>query len=160
MLFPSLPGFGGRVFFEMKDKELADLCVRAYNDFVIDEWCAAAPDIFVPTIIVQLWDPELAAAEMRRCADRGARAVSFPENPSYLKQPSLHTDHWDPVFNAFEETGLVCSMHLGSSGHIPIPTPDSHFSTVIAGGPAVVGIETIMDLLLGHCQDDFPMCSS
>ena len=51
-------------------------------------------------------DPELAAAEMRRCAERGARAVSFPENPSYLKQPSLHTDHWDPVFHAFEETGL------------------------------------------------------
>ena len=78
VLFPSLPGFGGRVFFEMKDKELADLCVRAYNDFVMDEWCAAAPDIFVPTIITQLWDPELAAAEMRRCADRGARARVVP----------------------------------------------------------------------------------
>ena len=43
--------FGGRVFFEMKDKELADLCVRAYNDFVMDEWCAAAPDIFVPELL-------------------------------------------------------------------------------------------------------------
>ncbi|MGV0793610.1 amidohydrolase family protein [Mycolicibacterium sp. XJ1819] len=156
VLFPSLPGFGGRVFFEMKDKELADLCVRAYNDFVIDEWCAAAPDIFVPTIITQLWDPELAAAEIRRCADRGARAVSFPENPSYLNQPSLHTDHWDPVFHAFEETGLVCSMHLGSSGHIPMPTPDSHFSIAITAAPAVVGIETITDLLFGTLPRRFP----
>lgn len=156
VLFPSLPGFGGRVFFEMKDKELADLCVRAYNDFVMDEWCAAAPEIFVPTIITQLWDPELAAAEMRRCAERGARAVSFPENPAYLKQPSLHTDHWDPVFHAFEETGLVCSMHLGSSGHIPIPTPDSHFSVAITAAPAIVGIETITDLLFGSLPRRFP----
>src|SRR3954451_11638444 len=156
VLFPSLPGFGGRVFFEMKDKELADLCVRAYNDFVIDEWCAAAPDIFVPTIILQLWDPELAAAELRRCAERGARAVSFPENPSYLKLPSLHTDHWDPVFRAFEETGVVCSMHLGSSGHIPIPTPDSHFSVAITAAPAVVGIETITDMLFGTLPRRFP----
>jgi predicted TIM-barrel fold metal-dependent hydrolase len=156
VLFPSLPGFGGRVFFEMKDKELADLCVRAYNDFVLDEWCAAAPDIFVPTIILQLWNPELAAAELRRCAERGARAVSFPENPSYLKLPSLHTDHWDPVFHAFEETGLVCSMHLGSSGHIPIPTPDSHFSVAIAAAPAVVGIETITDMLFGALPRRFP----
>ena len=156
VLFPSLPGFGGRVFFEMKDKELADLCVRAYNDFVIDEWCAAAPDIFVPTIILQLWDPELAAAEIRRCAERGARAVSFPENPAYLKLPSLHTDHWDPVFHAFEETGLVCSMHLGSSGHIPMPTPDSHFSVAITAAPAVVGIETITDMLFGTLPRRFP----
>jgi predicted TIM-barrel fold metal-dependent hydrolase len=156
VLFPSLPGFGGRVFFQMKDKELADLCVRAYNDFVIDEWCAAAPDIFVPTIILQLWDPELAAAELRRCAARGARAVSFPENPSYLKLPSLHTDHWDPVFQAFEETGVVCSMHLGSSGHIPIPTPDSHFSVAITAAPAVVGIETLTDILFGTLPRRFP----
>ncbi|OBH13969.1 hypothetical protein A5692_12095 [Mycobacterium sp. E342] len=156
VLFPSLPGFGGRVFFEMKDKELADLCVRAYNDFVMDEWCAAAPDIFVPTIILQLWDPELAAAELRRCTERGARAVSFPENPGYLKLPSLHTDHWDPVFHAFEETGVVCSMHLGSSGHIPIPTPDSHFSVAITAAPAVVGIETITDLLFGTLPRRFP----
>jgi predicted TIM-barrel fold metal-dependent hydrolase len=82
--------------------------------------------------------------------------VSFPENPSYLKLPSLHTDHWDPVFRAFEETGAVCSMHLGSSGHIPIPTPDSHFSVAITAAPAVVGIETITDMLFGTLPRRFP----
>lgn len=156
VLFPSLPGFGGRVLSQLKDKDLADLCVKAYNDFVMDEWCAAAPDIFVPTIITQLWDPALAAAEMRRCAENGARAVSFPENPSYLNLPSFHTDHWDPVFEAFEDTGMVCSMHLGSSGHIPLPTPDSHFSVAIAGSPAVVGVETLVDLLFGTLPHRFP----
>lgn len=156
VLFPSLPGFGGRVFFEMKDKELADLCVRAYNDFVIDEWCAAASDIYVPTIICQLWDPQLAAKEIRRCADKGALALSFPENTSYLNLPSLHQDNWDPVFDVLQETQIVCSMHLGASGHIPVPTPDSHFSVCIAIAPGSAGMEAIGDLLFGSLPRRFP----
>ena len=30
-------------FLKSDDKELADLCVKAYNDWVIDEWCASVP---------------------------------------------------------------------------------------------------------------------
>src|SRR5215204_1492821 len=79
VLFPTLPRFAGTLFLTFKDKALADACVRAYNDFVIDEWCPAGPrGLFVPTIIVQLWDPQLAAAEIHRCADKGAIAISFP----------------------------------------------------------------------------------
>ena len=41
--FPNtLPRFCGQTFAERDDKELALLCVRAYNDWVIDEWCAGA----------------------------------------------------------------------------------------------------------------------
>jgi predicted TIM-barrel fold metal-dependent hydrolase len=156
VLFPSLPGFGGRVLFQLKDKELASLCVEAYNDFVIDEWCAAAPDIYVPTIITKLWDPIAAAAEIRRCAAKGARALSFPENPVHLELPSLHTEHWRPVFEALEETEIVCCMHLGSSGHIPIPTPDSHFSVAICAAPGIVGIETISDLIFSKIPASYP----
>src|SRR6185503_5050253 len=71
VVFPTLPGFGGRLFATFADTELADLCVKAYNDWIIDEWCAAAPELYVPTIICQLWDPAAAAQEVRRCAGRG-----------------------------------------------------------------------------------------
>lgn len=54
--FPSFPGFGGNKFVFAKDKELALLCVRAYNDFVIDEWCAAAPDRYISVVVLPLWD--------------------------------------------------------------------------------------------------------
>jgi len=37
------------------------VCVEAWNDFVLDEWCAAAPEMFVPMTIVPLWDVSLAA---------------------------------------------------------------------------------------------------
>ncbi len=39
-----------------------------------------------------------------RNAERGFKAVSFPENPVDLKLPSMHTDHWDPFLRACEET--------------------------------------------------------
>ncbi len=46
------PGSPARCSSTFKDKELADVCVRAYNDFVIDEWCPGGPPgMFVPTII-------------------------------------------------------------------------------------------------------------
>jgi predicted TIM-barrel fold metal-dependent hydrolase len=122
--FPTLGRFGGALFLAFKDRELADLCVRAYNDFILDEWCAAAPDLYVPMIMGQLWDPQLCAAEIRRCAARGARALSFLENPAPKGLPSFFTNHWDPVFEALVETGIPACMHLGSSGDNPNPSPD------------------------------------
>ena len=39
--FPNtLPRFCGQTFYERADHDLALLCVQAYNDWVIDEWCA------------------------------------------------------------------------------------------------------------------------
>jgi len=36
LCFPSFPRFCGQIFHEAKDKELALLCVKAYNDWMID----------------------------------------------------------------------------------------------------------------------------
>jgi predicted TIM-barrel fold metal-dependent hydrolase len=132
LCFPSFPKFAGTVFLGGTDRELARLCVRAYNDFMIDEWCATAPDRLIPLIIVPLWDPVLAAAEIRRSAAKGAKAVSFPENPAPLGLPSFHTGHWDPVFDAAQETGLPLCMHFGTSGQAPVTAPDAPFAVTIA----------------------------
>ena len=119
LCFPSFPGFGGGVFYRADDKDLALLCVQAWNDFYIDEWCATAPDRFVPMAIVPFWDPELAAKEIERTAAKGARTVSFPDAPVALGLPSFHSSHWEPVWNACEETGTVVSLHFGSGGYVP-----------------------------------------
>src|SRR5215216_96261 len=41
LCFPTFPGFAGSTFFRAPDKELARLCVSAWNDWMIDEWCAS-----------------------------------------------------------------------------------------------------------------------
>ena len=82
--FPTLPGFGGRKFITFKDKELAKVCVEAWNDFVLDEWCGAAPELFVPMTIVPLWDVGLAVAEMERTLAKGSKSLCFVEDPAAL----------------------------------------------------------------------------
>ena len=63
----------------------------------------------IPLPIVQLWDAELAAAEVRRNAARGGHAVAFTEIPPFLGLPSVHDadGYWDPFFPACAETETV-----------------------------------------------------
>ena len=129
--FPNtLPRFCGQTFLEREDKDLALLCVQAYNDWMIDEWSAGAgKGILIPLTMVPLWDAELAAAEIHRCAGKGSFAITFPENPYPLGLPSIHDaqDNWAPVFRACEETGTVLCMHIGSSSRMPSTSPDAPF---------------------------------
>jgi predicted TIM-barrel fold metal-dependent hydrolase len=121
MCFPSFPRFCGTVFLEADDKELALLCVQAYNDFVLDEWCATAPGRLIPVVILPLWDEALAVQEIHRTAAKGAKAISFPDLPHALGLPSLHTGYWDPILSAVEETGIPICQHFGSGGVNSIP---------------------------------------
>ncbi|OLO25776.1 amidohydrolase [Streptomyces sp. MNU77] len=132
IVFPTFPRYCGQTFYEADDKELGLACVKAYNDWMIDEWCGTAPDRFIPMAIVPLWDPELAAAEVRRAAERGAKAISFTENPVPLGLPSYGTTHWDPFLSACEETGLPLCMHIGSSSKMFVPSPEAPPTVPIA----------------------------
>ena len=124
--FPSFPRFCGQTFLERKDKDLALQCVQAYNDWMIDEWCAGeGAAVLIPLTLIPLWDPELAASEVRRCADKGSFAVAFSENPVPLGLPSIHGPHWDPFLQACEETQTVINMHIGSSSQMAVTAPDA-----------------------------------
>ena len=123
--FPTFPRFCGQTFLEAKDRELAEACVYAYNDWMVDEWCADSGGRLIPLPIIPLWDAELAAAEVRRNAARGARAVCFSEIPAVLGLPSIHTGDWDPFFAACAETGTVVCMHIGSSSRMPATSADA-----------------------------------
>jgi predicted TIM-barrel fold metal-dependent hydrolase len=127
--FPSFPRFCGQTFLDATDRELALLCVRAYNDWMIDEWSASAPGRYIPGIIIPLWDAKLAAKEVERSADKGAKAILFSENPARLGLPSLHSPdrYWDPLIQAACDTGLPFCTHIGSSSSMPNTADDAPF---------------------------------
>ena len=127
--FPSIPRFCGQLFWEAKDKDLALLCVKAYNDWMIDEWCATAPGRYIPLTIIPLWDPDLAVAEIERTAAKGSRSICFSENFEPLGLPTIHDParYWDPVIAAAQETGQVLSIHIGSSSTMYKVSSDSPF---------------------------------
>jgi predicted TIM-barrel fold metal-dependent hydrolase len=114
LAFPNYPRFCGQIFLKGEDKELARLCVEAYNDWQVEEWCAGSGGRLIPLCLIPLWDVELAAAEVRRNAARGVRAVAFSELPPWLGLPSIHSRYWDPFFAACAETDTVVAMHIGS----------------------------------------------
>ena len=130
MCFPSFPRFCGQVFMEAEDKVLSDLCVKAYNDWMVEEWCGDSNGRLIPLTITHLWDVDLAAAEVYRNAARGVKAVCFSEIPPYLGLPSIHGDYWEPFFRACAETGTTINMHIGSSSKMPSTSADA---------PAAVG---------------------
>jgi hypothetical protein len=42
MCYPNYPRFCGQIFMHGKDKELSLLCVQAYNDWMVEEWCGGS----------------------------------------------------------------------------------------------------------------------
>jgi predicted TIM-barrel fold metal-dependent hydrolase len=156
MLFPSFPRYCGQVFHEAKDKDLALLCVRAWNDFILDELAGAYPGRFIPMMIIPLWDPAAAAAEIERTAARGAKSIAFSENPTKLGLPSIHTDYWDPVFRSADEAGFVLSMHVGSSSNLIRTSPDMPTLAFMAYSAAANQAGTLLDWLFSGNFDRFP----
>jgi len=131
LCFPTFPGFAGSTFFDATDKELAAACVSAYNDWMIDEWCAANSARQIPLCLVPFWDIDATVAEATRVAERGAKAISFTEMPHALGLPSFHTLHWDPFLAVCEEAGMPICVHFGSGG-APTVAPEAPFTTAIA----------------------------
>ena len=113
--FPNWTGFSGQVLNQGPDRDVNLVMIKAYNDWHVDEWCAAYPGRFIPCGILPLFDVQEAAKEVRRLADKGCHAVTFSENPAALNMPSIHSGEWDPLFAACCDTGTVIACHLGSS---------------------------------------------
>jgi len=156
ILFPSFPRYCGQVFHEAKDKDLALLCVQAWNDFILEELAGAYPGRFIPMMIIPLWDPILAVAEIERTAALGAKSIAFSENPTKLGLPSIHTDHWDPVLQACNDTGFVISMHVGSSSNLIRTSPDMPTLAFMAYSAAANQAGTLLDWLFSGKLQRFP----
>ncbi|HLY84582.1 MAG TPA: amidohydrolase family protein [Acidimicrobiales bacterium] len=154
LCFPTLPGFAGSTFLAADDKDLAAACVSAWNDWMVDEWCAYAPGRQIPLALVPFWDIDKTVAEVERVAAKGSKAISFTEAPHNLGLPSLHTDHWDPLFAAAQDANLPLCMHFGSGGSPPI-APGGPFTAAIA----LFGLNSIMatvELVNSRIFERFP----
>jgi predicted TIM-barrel fold metal-dependent hydrolase len=144
LCFPTFPRFCGQTFLEAKDRELALLCVQAYNDWMVEEWCGGSKGALIPLCIVPLWDADLAAAEVQRNAARGVHAVCFTELPHNLNLPSIHGGFWESLMAACAETATVICMHIGSGSKMPSTSPDA---------PAAVGSTLTFNNAMGSLTD-------
>ena len=143
--FPSqITGFCGRVFSQCSDPELGLAVTRAWNDWFHDEWWQPYPERNIPMGITYLADPEEGAAEIRRNAERGFRAVTLPEQPHRIGLPSIFEPHWEPIIQACADTETVICLHVASCGVVDMPK----------GAPAIqLGATLFGQLALGACAE-------
>jgi predicted TIM-barrel fold metal-dependent hydrolase len=157
LCFPTFPRFAGQVFLEAEDQELALACVRAFNDWMVEEWCGDSGGRLIPLGLVPLWDPVAAAAEVRRNAARGCRAIAFTELPANLGLPSIHDADrfWDPLLAACDDTATTICMHIGSGSSMPTTSADAPQGV----GTALTSLNAYMamaDWLLSGALARFP----
>jgi predicted TIM-barrel fold metal-dependent hydrolase len=155
MCFPSFPGFAGGLFLAAPDKTLSAIMVRSYNDWVVDEWCAAYPERLIPLAIGPLWDVDLLAEEVRRMARKGCHAITFSENPARLGLPSLHSPYWNPFWAACSDEGTIACIHLGSSSEMTITSTDAPVDVVTTLAPFGV-MKCATDLIWAPMFREFP----
>ncbi len=153
--FPNWPGFSGQVLSQGPDQHLNDIMIAAYNDWHVDEWCAAYPDRFIPCGLLPLYDAEKAAVEVHRLAAKGCHAVTFSENPDALGMPSIHSRYWDPLFAACSDEGTVLCCHVGSSSQAVHTSADAPPSVALTLSP-VASILTMADLMWCDAFIRFP----
>ena len=156
MCFPTFAGFAGGMFQDAQDKDLALATVQAYNDWHIDEWCAAYPDRFIPLAIPPIWDPQLVADEVRRVAAKGCRAITMPELPHIQGLPSyIDLDYWAPFFRAVSEESVVMCLHIGQGFNAINSAPDAPIDNLIILATQVSALAA-QDLLWGGAMHNYP----
>jgi predicted TIM-barrel fold metal-dependent hydrolase len=153
--FPTMAGWNARTFAEAHDREVSLVMLRAYNDWVIDEWCAAYPGRFIPLCIVPMWDVDLAVEEVHRVGKKGCRSISFLETPHVQGYPSFLSGYWDPMLAAISDENMVLSLHIGAGFDVIKRAPEAPVDHLMVLACQISAI-TAQDLLFGPTLRRFP----
>jgi predicted TIM-barrel fold metal-dependent hydrolase len=138
MCFPTFPGFAGQRFQNIPDKAVSLAAIQAYNDWHLHDWCNAAPGRFIPLIIIPWWDPQAAAVEINRMAMQGVHAMTLSDNPTVHGYPSIHNEHWDPIWKACADNNVVICCHIGTGVKAQHASDESPIDAWITSMPIAV----------------------
>lgn len=115
------------------DQALKSECLSAYNSWLAEEFCVAAPDRLVGLATLPAHDPQLAAQELLRAAKLGLRGAIFDVFSATL---SIADPAWDPLWGVAAETGMPLSVHVGGGMH----SATRHIHEVPWGRAAAAGL--------------------
>ena len=117
ILFPDFfPGFTGDPFWSLKDDpELRLAWLKAWNDWEVEDFCSVAPNRFIPQCVLPVWDVQEAAKELERCAKKGHKGAVIGGVLDVFGYPTFFERHWDPIWAAAQDVGMVISFHQQSA---------------------------------------------
>lgn len=115
VLFPQAAGFGGGPFVStVGSVELRLACIRAYNDYLAEEWAGVSPR-FVAQCLLPMWDVDLAVEEATRAHQLGHKAVVWTAAPQNYGFPHFNDPYWDKLWATLQERDMPVALHIGSA---------------------------------------------
>lgn len=151
-------GIWGAVFFgdtrkwAVEDPELHAAMYRAYNDFCLER-TAAAMGRFVYLPNLPSASPTECIAELRRVADRGARAVEL--SVFDLGAP-LHDAVWETLWREAVERDVVLCSHTGHGAGKPFPPKEHGQAHVHHATSPFVAARPIAEMVFGGVFERHP----
>lgn len=132
-------------------------CATAYNNTLYD-FASIDPKRILISYQMPLIDIDYAVSEIHRLADLGARSIQIPNFPSELGMPDYHDSRYDPLWQAFCDTGIVVANHLTLKDSLydvfkRDPTPQRGIFTAL---PGFAIAETIAWYILTGVLERFP----
>jgi predicted TIM-barrel fold metal-dependent hydrolase len=106
VLFP--PVFISRYIENIADRDAYLAMVRAYNDFLVEDYCAVAPDRLIGNAVIPAGGLDDALSELRRVSGLGFQSVCLGQFPNGTPSPS---DEDDRFWEAALELGMPLTAH-------------------------------------------------
>lgn len=106
VLYP--PVFISRFIENIEDREGYVAMVRAFNDFLAEDFCSVAPDRLLANAVVPASGIEDAIDELKRVASLGLRSVCLGSFPNGSGEPAPEDDHF---WHAALELGMPVTAH-------------------------------------------------
>lgn len=111
VLFP--PVFIGRFIENISDRAAYLAMVRAYNEFLAEEYCAPAPDRLLATALIPVTGIDDALAELSHAAKLGLKSVCLAHFPNGATTPAPEDDRfWEKAL----ELGMPVTSHVTIGG--------------------------------------------
>ena len=101
--------FGPVTSIKTGDEAFMQACYAAYNDWLYEDFCSAAPDRLIGVAMLPPY-PEAAFAELKRLAEKGGCRQANLQIA--VAEPRLEDPRWEPLFDLLEQTGIVLSFHV------------------------------------------------
>ncbi|MDA8044516.1 MAG: amidohydrolase family protein [Actinomycetota bacterium] len=111
-----------------RDVELRQAGLCAHNRWLA-EFCSEAPERRAGVGQILLNDLDRAISEVARIAELGLRGgVLLPGVVPGTGIPPLYAEHWEPLWSACEDLGVVVNHHGGNAGPAPEDDWDAAFA--------------------------------
>ena len=120
--------------YTLADRGFALAILRAYNDWLLDEFCAVDSKRLIGLPLTPVDDGlDTMLAEANRVIDKGAKGLFIPYYP---KRP-YYDEYYDPFWQVVSEAGVPVTIHRTMGGVAPvgtdIPSPSAAAGLNVAG---------------------------